>query len=164
MPIGTREDNLKPIRPTTTYGLLLRIHTSSLVANLRKPPHRETLTELPRGAASVWTQVRTVHIRRVTWALWESYYPPTQMLKMTNMTAPLKLTAHAVSPSTMRSTSSGSQRLSRNVSILGLGLPSSIRFPMFRGGSTASSVVSTAQSSSNRLSVESDEWFPGVVR
>ena len=60
------------------------------------------------------------------------------------------------SPSTTRSTSSGSQPLNRKVSILGLGLPSSIRLPTLRGGSTASSVVSTAQSSSNRLSVESD--------
>jgi len=45
------------------------------------------------------------------------------------------------SPSTMKSTSSGSQTLSRKVSILGLGLPSSIRLPKLRGGSTASSVV-----------------------
>ncbi|KAF8629007.1 hypothetical protein AX17_005863 [Amanita inopinata Kibby_2008] len=56
----------------------------------------------------------------------------------------------------------GVQTLGRKVSILGLGLPSSMRLPTMRGGSTASSVVSTALSngatgpypSVPRLSVE----------
>ncbi|KAK2467490.1 hypothetical protein APHAL10511_000345 [Amanita phalloides] len=48
----------------------------------------------------------------------------------------------------------GSQTLGRKVSILGLGLPSSMRLPTLRGGSTSSSVVA-AQTNANRLSVES---------
>ena len=58
-------------------------------------------------------------------------------------------------PSAMRSPKEVTQTLGRKVSILGLGLPSSIRLPTLRGGSTASSVVTAAQSNSNRLSVES---------
>jgi serine/arginine repetitive matrix protein 2 len=58
-------------------------------------------------------------------------------------------------PSAMRSPKEVTQTLGRKVSILGLGLPSSMRLPTLRGGSTASSVVTAAQSNSNRLSVES---------
>lgn len=59
-----------------------------------------------------------------------------------------------LSPNAMR-TPKDTQTLGRKVSILGLGLPSSIRLPTLRSGSTASSVVTVAQSNSNRLSVES---------
>lgn len=45
-----------------------------------------------------------------------------------------------------------SHKLNKKMSILGLGLPSSMRLPTLRGGSTASSVVTM---NSNRLSVES---------
>ena len=33
-----------------------------ILSNKLTKRHRETLTELPRGAASIWTQVRTAHV------------------------------------------------------------------------------------------------------
>ena len=71
------------------------------------------------------------------------------MAKMSN------IEVDGLSPSAMRSPKEVTQTLGRKVSILGLGLPSSIRLPTLRGGSTASSVITAAESNSNRLSVES---------